>query len=250
MSAPYAARIVEVASDDTVPGRLSDAALRELAAALGGDGAPERDPWEALAEAFRALSTQQLGERLLEAMLLQPPIPAGCEALLARMTNPDDAPWRDHDVLQDRLPLWTCHSLVHRVFPDVYPAPRVGRVTLQLVELVPGLRTPGRRSPPRDRTTFFARALRDRPGADNPISATWPFDAADDASWSYDVVWATSFGERAAMSADDVGSAFQARPAGPSALCTTATAWLPTQWLGDAADGQAWLTHPHIDPVG
>ena len=135
MKPTHAVAVAALDPDDQVPGRFSEAGLRELSAALGHPPAPDEDPWDAIATAFRALSTQDLGERLLEAVLLKPPIPAGCEALLEAMRDPSNPPWVHHDVPEDRFQLWYCHLLVHRAFPDRWPAPAIRRVTLHVWQL-------------------------------------------------------------------------------------------------------------------
>jgi hypothetical protein len=253
MSIPFVVRAVVVEEADIVPGRFSEAGLVELAAALGGPSDPDADPWEALSAAFRSMSTQALGERLLEAVLLKPPIPAGCEALLHAMRDPAHPPWVDHEVPEDRFQLWYCHLLVHRVFPDVYPKPALRRVELAVWQLDAAARAPGRRSPPRDRTAFFARLLQDRPGV-NPVVGRHGADADAPAEWSYDVVWATVFGEQARVDVSDVPltdsrAAAGVPPVEGQVLRHKVEGWLAPQWLGDLAVGQQWLSSAHIDPI-
>lgn len=248
MSVPFVVQAVAVVEDDIVPGRFSEAGLVELAAALGGPSEADRDPWEALGAAFRGLTTQALGERLLEAVLLKPPIPAGCEALLHSMRDPAHPPWIDHEVPEDRFQLWYCHLLVHRVFPDVYPKPALRRVELAVWQLDAAVRAPGRRSPPRDRTAFFARLLQDRPGA-NPVVGQHGAGDEAPAEWSYDVVWATVFGEAARVDAADVPEAAGVPRVEGQVLRHKVEGWLAPQWLGDLAVGQLWPSTAHIDPI-
>ena len=248
MSVPCVVQAMALAEDDIVPGRFSEAGLMELATALGAPADPDADPWETLSAAFRGLSTQALGERLLEAVLLKPPIPAGCEALLNAMRDPAHPPWVDHEVPEDRFQLWYCHLLVHRVFPDVYPKPALRRVELAVWQLDPSVRAPGRRSPPRDRTAFFARLLRDRPGA-NPVVGRHGAEDDAPAEWSYDVVWATVFGEPARVDVADVPDVAGATHAEGPVLRHKVEGWLAPQWLGDLEVGQRWASTAHIDPV-
>ncbi|HMV67099.1 MAG TPA: hypothetical protein PKA64_09625, partial [Myxococcota bacterium] len=158
----YSVRAVDVADDVTVPGRIHEGGVREVALAMGAEDDEDADGWELLRRAFEPLSVQDLGERLLDAVLLQPPIPAYCETLLRRMQDPESSPWVDHEVTEDRFHLWYCHHLVHRAFPDRWPAPPIRRVRLEIMPLDAEGRPPGRRSTARDRTAFVARLLRAR----------------------------------------------------------------------------------------
>lgn len=189
----YHVRVTAIDTDHTVPGRFTDAGIRELVGALGGPAEAD-DIDGALREAFLALDETELGERLLDAVLLQPPIPAGCAALVEAMQDPATPPWRHHDVPSDRFWLWYAHRLLHRALPEQFPAPSVTRVTLDVTPLEAGARPPGPRTPVRDRVTFLAHLLSGRDGGDRPADAD-PFtrhadDADTDEEWAFDVVWA------------------------------------------------------------
>lgn len=220
----YEVSVLEVGPADAIPGRFSDHALVEIVETLGGEVAEGQDVWEAITATFSALPRTELAERLLDAVLLQPPIPAGCEALVRRMEDPDDAPWRDHEVREDRVWLWFCHRLLHGAFPETYPAPPLLRVDLEVATTEPGIRPPGPRTPNHDRTAFVARLLAGRPG-EHPLTGRADDDGAD---WAYDVVWAAEVTGRR-------------RPEGaPEGVVVAMSAWIEDTWVPDLAAGAAW----------
>jgi hypothetical protein len=235
--ARYDVEVVGLDAVDDVPGRVHDSGLRELAVALGGADDPDRDAWDVLGDAFRALGTQELGERLMEAVLWQPPIPAYCETLLHKMAT-DAPPWIDHDVPEDRFNLWYAHHLAHRVFPDTYPAPLVRHVTLDLVTVDPAARPLGKRSPPRDRTTFAGRVLLGRQG-DNPLVQG---EAADTQGgrheFSFDAIWAVEAAERVRLKPEELAA--MGLPTDAPAQRNRVEVWMPAQWLGDLSIGARW----------
>lgn len=234
MTAFYAVRAMEIAADDTVPGRFTEAGLRELVEALGGEDDPDREVWELLRERFAAHTVEELGQQLLDTVLVQPPIPAYCESLLFAMRD-GKAPWADHEVTSDRINLWYAAWVAHHTRPEEFPAPPISRVTLQVASGDATARPPGRRGAARDRTSFVARLLQARPG-DNPIAAE--HGAPDDgpAEWAFDLLWGAEFSDRGRADAD-LAEALQV-PEG--SLCFTVQAWMPPQWVGDLTAGQTW----------
>lgn len=180
---------------DDLPGRFGDAGLTELAQALGApDGGAPR---ERLRAAIQAMPMAELAPRMLDLVLLQPPIPAGCEALVHAMRDPETAPWRTHEVAEDRLWLWYCHALLHDALPDAFAAPEVTRVDVEVVGLSAAVRPPGPRTPSHDRVAFLASVLQQGPGA-------WSARPAEVASWAYDELWAVEVGARRKPDSDEL----------------------------------------------
>lgn len=231
MSHPtFAAAVLSVQADSTIPDRIAESGLWELSTALGGREG--EDVWASLSEAMSAMSLDDLGEKLLDLVLLQPPIPAGCSALLTAMQDPDAPPWVDHEVPSDRFWLWYVHHVVHRALPEQFPAPAITRVTFRTT-MMSDVRPPGKRSAPRDRTRFAARVLSGRPGS-HPLAAG---RAPTETDWEFDVVWHATVEDRRRATAED----FDVAPADPaSRFVTTMSAWLAPQWLGDLAADQHW----------
>jgi hypothetical protein len=197
-----------------VPGRVTEHGLVELVEVLGEHVADGEDVWAALTRACAALPETELAERLLEVLLLQPPIPAYCEALVAAMHDAEHAPWRTHEVPSDRVALWTAHRILHGALPDRFPAPTLRRVDLRVHSPDPGARAPGHRASPRDRTAFAARLLASRPGA-HPMSGH-----GQDIEWAFDALWAIEIEDASAS--------------------RTVSAWLQADLIGDLAAGAAW----------
>ncbi len=239
MSDSVRVRVLSVEPAETVPGRFGEAGLRELIEVLGGKDDPDADVWELLRQTFDRHGVQDLGEQLLDAALIDPPIPAYCETLLRRMMDPNDPPWVDHEVAVDRFNLWYCHYLVHRAYPDRWPAPSVLRVSLEVTVVDPALRPPGRRSPPGDRTAFLARVLRARPGV-NPIQASHGGASEDASEWAFDVVWASEVSSWTKLTEEEVAAAGITAPAGFVPFRFTAEAWTPPQWRGDITPAHEW----------
>jgi len=84
------------------------------------------DSWDS----FAAWAAEPLGEKkayaMLSHLLVEAPIPAGCEALLVAMRS--GAPWQEHEVLEDRAWLWFAHWLLHRASPLLYGEPTLDRL--------------------------------------------------------------------------------------------------------------------------
>jgi hypothetical protein len=238
MSERYHVEARAISTDDTVPGRFAESGLWELVGGLGGPSAGE-DVWGALREVFSSMSESQLGERLLDMILLKPPIPAGCDALLQAMKDPHRAPWLTHEVLEDRFWLWYAHSIVHRVFPDRFPAPTVCRVDLAVTTLHPDARPPGARTTARDRTRFVAQLLAGRPG-ENPLSGA--FEHGHHEEWAFDVVWGCEVVGRSKPE----GAVLVARGASEQDAASgrlfelSVRAWMSPQWVGGLREGEAW----------
>lgn len=224
MSHPYAVSVRERCSTSEIPGRFPEAGIGEIAEALGGTAGD--DPWGGLRDAMAALSTQALGERLLDVVLVEPPIPAYCESLVRAMQSDATAPWREHEVMKDRVWLWYAHSILHRSLPDQWPPPSVERVSLEATMTVEGARPPGKRSSLRERASFVGRLLAARDG-DNPLKG-----AFEDETWFFDVVWHAAVTGRTKV---DGGPRFT----------VSLDAWVPAQWLGDLAAGDAWVANAH-----
>jgi hypothetical protein len=240
MQSHYSVVVEEIVSDTTVPGRFAESGLWEIVEELGGPPTGD-DVWAALAQAFALHTDSKLGEFLLDMVLLKPPIPAGCDALLQEMKDAEHPPWRDHEVAEDRFWLWYCHKIVHQVYPDRYPAPEIRRVQLTVTTLSADLRPPGKRSSTRDRTRFVANLLKHRQG-DNPIAEAFTQIADSEAEWAFDTIWATSVLGRKKLSADEL-VALGATPADAATgklFQLTIAAWLPPQWIGDLAANQTW----------
>src|SRR5690606_1679559 len=130
-------RVRGIATVHDIPGRFGEAGIRELVTAPGGEPAEDEDVWSAAARTFRATPPQQLAERLLDLVLLKPPIPAGCEALVRAMEDAAAPPWLTHEVREDRVWLWYCHRLLHQALPERFPPPAVQRVDLETTALDP-----------------------------------------------------------------------------------------------------------------
>lgn len=237
MPHPFHVHVVALDDDHDIPGRFADSGLIELAEALGHTPAEDEDAWAALATAFKALPATDLAERLLDLVLLKPPIPAGCEALVVAMKDADTPPWLTHEVREDRVWLWYCHRLLHAVFPDTYPEPTICRTRLQVTMLTTDGRPPGKRAVAHDRTAFVAHLLQHRSG-DNPLAHT----GASDDSWAYDAIWAVEIGERtktAEATLLERGAPADVASSG-KAFELTLDVWMPQDSLGDLAADQAW----------
>lgn len=241
----YHVRVTAIDTDHTVPGRFTDAGIRELVGALGGQDDAE-DVDAALRDTFLALEETELGERLLDAVLLQPPIPAGCAALVEAMEDPATPPWRDHDVPSDRFWLWYAHRLLHRALPERFPAPSVTRVALEVTPLEPGARPPGPRTPVRDRVTFLAHLLSGRAEGERADGSD-PFtrhadDADTDEEWAFDVVWAAEVQGRVTPTPDALTAlGVSAEDAAVGRwLRITLAAWMPEQAAEALTPGTTW----------
>lgn len=197
-----------------VPGRVTEHGLLELVEALGEHVADGEDVWVALTRACSALPETELAERLLELLLLQPPIPAYCEALVAAMHDPERAPWRTHEVPSDRVALWSAHRILHGALPDRFPPPTIVRVDLAVHSDAPSARAPGHRAAPRDRTAFAARLLSARPGH-NPMSGH-----GADIEWAFDALWAIEIED--------------------SSVSRVVSAWIQPDLVGDLTPGARW----------
>ncbi|MCA9570487.1 MAG: hypothetical protein KC656_21740 [Myxococcales bacterium] len=236
MPYPYAVHVVSAEVVHDIPERFGEAGLRELVEALDGEIGEDDDVWEALTRAFSALPAQELAERLLDLVLLQPPIPAGCEALVRAMEDPETPPWRTHEVAEDRVWLWYCHRLLHHAFPERFPAPSITCLGLEVTSLAGDATPPGPRTSAHDRTAFVAGLLGAR-GGDNPLQGG---DLGDD--WAYDAVWSVLVGERRKATPDELtelGATPQAAASG-RCLVTRLRAWLPVTSLGDLHEGSRW----------
>jgi hypothetical protein len=223
-------RTVAVDIEQALPDRVADKGLWELVDAFGGprDG---DDVWEALRACFEPLSLADLGEKLLDLILLQPPIPAGCAALMEQMKDPDNPPWDTHEVASDRFWLWYAHHVVHRAQPDRLPAPPIARVTTAVTMTEPASRPPGPRTSPRDRTRFMAALLAARVG-DNPLAA-----AATEDDWAFDAIWHVRVDGRHRATDEELAAA---GVTGDRLFTVAFSTWCAPRWVGDLAAGLAW----------
>jgi hypothetical protein len=221
--ARYEVTVEAIAEVDDVPGRVRESGLRELAVALGATDDEAKDAWAQLDETFRGLSPRDLGESLMEAVLWQPPIPAYCETLMHKCAA-TPPPWVDHDVPEDRVNLWYAHHVLHRVFPETYPAPTLTRITLSLSTTDPAARPPVLRTPPKDRVAAAAVALLARP-TPLPLAA----EAGTREAWAFDVLWAVEGSEKRKVSVEGV-----------EASVVRLTVTVAPQWRGDLAEGERW----------
>ncbi len=237
MAASFDVRLESITPSDTVPGRFHESGLAELVAALGGSHEEGADIYKELRAVFETLDLHKLGERLLDEVLVEPPIPAGCDALLQRMRDPKDPPWADHEVRSDRFWLWYAHRVAHGALPETFPRPPIHRVTLDVCMLVAGVRPPGARATPHDRTVFAATALSARPGSHRLAS---PFGDLPVDDWAFDVVWAAEVSGRRKPDAEEL----EARGADPALagklFSVQVAAWLAPQWTGDIPFGSTW----------
>lgn len=197
-----------------VPGRVTAAGMVEVVEALGGEVGDDESPEAALTRLFSGMPEAELAQALLEQTLLQPPIPAGCEALVASMHDPATFPWRFHEVPSDRVGLWSAHRLLHGALPERFPAPTVVRVDLRVRSDDPTARGPGRRAAPRDRTGFAARLLGGRPGS-HALAGH-----GGDIEWAFDALWAVEI--------EDVNDARRV------------SVWLVPDLVGGLDVGTAW----------
>jgi hypothetical protein len=239
MSARYHVELRAVSPDVQVPGRFAESGLWELVAGLGGPAEGD-DVWAALTAVFDAMTESQLGERLLDMILLKPPIPAGCDALLQAMKDEDNPPWQSHEIMEDRFWLWYGHYIVHRVYPDRFPAPRLSRATLAVTTLDPSARPPGPRTSARDRTRFVA-AMLGGPGC--PLAAAFGEDTGGE--WGFDVVWACEVAGRTKLDAATLiaRGATEADAESGRLVELAVHAWMAPQWLDGRSEAGGWVAH-------
>lgn len=218
-------RIVARSTEDAIPDRITPSSAWELCEAFGGPGASaaddDADPYAVLHGLWAELPLQSLAERLMELMLIEPPIPAYCETLVRSMKDPDSFPWRDHEVGADRFSLWFAHFLLHRALPDDFPEPTVECLSLE-ARGPSDASAPGRRSAMGDRAAFAAHLIAQgsHPLAD-PSQRTGP-------TWAWDAVWAARVTHRA-VEADE--------------LVVRVDAWVPDVVAGALRPGDAWVAH-------
>lgn len=182
MNGPHVhAEVIATRMAHTLPGRAGAEDIASLADSLGHDGA---DPAAFLRDGLCVDEPDAFVSALFEQLLMRPPIPAGCAALLRAMAQ-GEQPWRDHEVPEDRVGLWTAHAVAHAVAPDRFPAPTLTVVTLALHPATPLPDSAWRR--PRARTLLAAAAMAARPGA-APVP---PSDSAAPAAghWAFDALW-------------------------------------------------------------
>jgi hypothetical protein len=224
-----------------IPPRVPEHGVEEILEALGTPRAAGVPLDEALRAAFGALGDQQLGERLLDMVLMKPPIPAGCEALMHAMATREVPPWRTHEVPSDRVWLWYAHHLLHRAYPERFPPPTIHRLTLRLWadpadDAAPRLPSAtARRVSVHARGALAALALRGAPGVDAPgVSHADVLAALADAEAAYDVVWAAEIAGHEPLSDADRDAGWHGEV--PAVVLTV---WLDAPWLAARA-GDRW----------
>ena len=239
MTARFHVQLLDLQPDDTVPGRFNESGLWEIVEELGGSHSEGADVWLALRGVFQSMSESKLGERFLDLALLQPPIPAGCDALLQAMKDPARFPWRDHEVREDRFWLWDAHRIIHKVMPESFPAPPIHRVSLEVTLLDRRAKPPGKRTTARERTLFFGKALASAPGS-HPIQPPEGVDAESD--WLFDIVWGTEFISRNKLAKDGLvgrGATEEAAASG-KLFAVRLDGWLAPQWTEGMNAGRGW----------
>lgn len=172
----FLATILVADHTQELPGRGGEDDLVAISTSLGGPA----DPMEAatfLADGLAAEEPDTFASRFLSELMLRPPIPAGCVALIQHMAS-GDAPWLDHEVLEDRAGLFTAHALAHRVAPSVYPAPSLPHAVLRIAPAPP----PSAWRRPRPRTLLAASAIGSAPDA--PASCRQSPER-----WAFDTLW-------------------------------------------------------------
>jgi len=176
--ASFEVTVVSSGHVSDLPGRGGDEDIVAIARSLGGPS----DPAEAGAFLLAGLTSTEpdtFTEDFLAELLLRPPIPAGCVALIQRIADGDD-PWLDHEVVEDRAGLFTAHAIVHRIAPESYPAPSLPQMVLR-VRPAPAPRAWRR---PRPRTLWVGAALAAAPDAPGLLAGPVP-------EWAFDTLWHT-----------------------------------------------------------
>ena len=225
-----------------IPGRFPDSGLRELATSLGGHVDSDDALWPTLRQCLDALPMQERGEQLMDLVLLEPPIPAGCEAMLRSMQG-DDPAWKRHDILADRLWLWYAHWIVSRTHPETFPAPTVSRVRVAVTAVSTDVRLPGKRTTPRDRAALMGSLLLARPEA-SPLSGRFGEDTTLD--WAFDVLWSVEMVDREKPTAATLierGATDEAANSG-RLLTIVLDVYCDSAWLGDLTAGAQWHMAP------
>ena len=226
--------LIKAQAVEDIAGRFSEASMVEIIESLDGSVGEEEAPLEALQRTFAALAEDKLAERLLEGVLLQPPIPAGCVALVESMKEAGTPPWLTLDVLEDRVWLWYCHQLLHRAMPERFPAPTVTKAHLAVRMTDVAGRPPGPRTSPHDRTEFVATLLRQAPEG----LLTSPM--GDEEGWAFNSVWWVHVDGRKKLEADELPEAI--RPEDISRLFTVHMhVWVPGTTLPADASPASWI---------
>lgn len=233
MVGAYEVRVLEAHRVEDIPPRFAEAGIRELITAMGGEAEEDAPVDEALRAALSLHPFQQMAEQLLDLVLLQPPIPAYCESLVRAMQDPAHAPWRDHDVREDRFSLWYAHRLLHRAFPEQYPSPEARHVALQVVTASADARPPGPRTAPHERTAFAAALL---PAPPHDVAS-----GTEPGAWAYDALWAVEAAPRQAL--DEAACLAAGVPFPASA--TRIDLWAPPGVLDTLETGARW--HVGVD---
>ncbi len=168
---PSTATVVASSLVTELPGRGQAEDIQALVEALAGPGTPDGEAF--LATGLTAEENDAFAEDFLAELLLRPPIPAGCAALLRQMHHDQPPPWQDHEVVEDRAGLWTAHAIAHAVAPSVFSAPALSQAVIRVTP------TPSPRAwkRPRARTLLAAHALAGAPstGLVHPVEP-WAFD--------------------------------------------------------------------------
>lgn len=244
MADRYEVVTLAVGEADALPSRLTDHTLHDLLEALKVEIPDGADPRELTLETFRTWNLDRLAAEVLDVLLLKPPIPAGCEALVRGMRDAARPPWMDHEVVEDQLSLWLMHYLLHLAMPEQFPAPRARAVSLDVTNLDPEAVPPGKRSPLREKASFMARVLAQRSG-DNPMAARFGQGREGHAPWAFDVVWEVEVGARRAHTAEEVAA--RGLPEGSRVFTTRMVARLPAHWLGALEPGARWTCGAYAD---
>jgi len=208
---------------------FSDNQDREILEGLLGPQPDDDHPTETLLALIRDSDPLPFAERMLGAVLMEPPIPAYCGTLVMRMQHPETFPWRDHEIAGDRLSLWYAHWLWNRALPDEWPPPEVTRLRLVVTNTSPRARHVGRRMTLRQGSSFVARLLAGKPGS--VLADGLGSDTSPGCTWFYDVVWSAAFRGREKLTAEQVAALVPDTHivAGGRYVQTTLSAWVPTQ---------------------
>lgn len=193
MSSSHEVELLGVGLAAGVPGRGERDDVDAIAEALG---CADPDPAVFLAEGLLGADNDAFVSRFLSELLLRPPIPAGCVALMHRI-QAGELPWLTHEVLEDRVGLWTAHAVAHHVAPDAYPAPSVPQIQLlvrpQLDRSLLGS--------VRGRTLWAAQALSSAPGWGEVFPS--PVEP-----WAFDTLWYVEASTTEQGSALDIRGSF------------------------------------------
>lgn len=227
-------QLLSLESATLLPNRFHPSALNEITAALSGTPAPE-DAWEGLTAAFRSIPPETLSERLLDEVLITPPIPAGCVALTEAMKDRDNPPWLSHEVMADRVWLWFCHRLLSEAYPEDYPMPKVAQVDLRLTPLKAGMRPLGKRTAIRERIRTLAACMQASP----TLMTSLYRDQSTLDAWVFDTLWGAEITGRTKLTPEEAKT-LAADPETLPKVSFVARVWLPHQWLDTPTVDASW----------